>query len=155
MDRQAHSGRHGIVGLLLFGMFIASYRLRKVLGVIALVVLVGSGLGYFVAAAIGYHDVRAWAVLGVFRGGAGSCLGSGVDIGLATQSRGFGLTFGRPVKLNPKQRRMVAERYAKGETMAELARDFKVSEPTIWRVLGGKTKVKPAAMPALTITGMP
>jgi hypothetical protein len=29
MDGQAHSGRHGIVGLLLFGMFIASYRLRK------------------------------------------------------------------------------------------------------------------------------
>jgi hypothetical protein len=68
MDRQAHSGRHGIVGLLLFGMFIASYRLRKVLGVIAFVVLIGSGLGYVVAAAIGNHDVRAWAVLGVFFG---------------------------------------------------------------------------------------
>jgi DNA invertase Pin-like site-specific DNA recombinase len=54
------------------------------------------------------------------------------------RARELGVTFGRPVKLNPKQRRMVAERYAKGETMAELARDFKVSEPTIWRALGGK-----------------
>jgi len=75
MDRQAHSGRHGIVGLLLFGMFIASYRLRKVLGVIAFVVLIGSGLGYFVAAAIGNHDVRAWAVLGVFFGAVLELLG--------------------------------------------------------------------------------
>jgi hypothetical protein len=30
--------------------------------------------------------------------------------------------FGRPTKLNAKQRGMLAERYAKGETMAALAR---------------------------------
>jgi DNA invertase Pin-like site-specific DNA recombinase len=58
------------------------------------------------------------------------------------RARELGVRFGRPVKLNPKQRRMIAERYAKGETQAELARDFKVSEPTIWRVLGGKRKAR-------------
>jgi DNA invertase Pin-like site-specific DNA recombinase len=45
--------------------------------------------------------------------------------------------FGRSPKLDPGQRRKIAERYAAGETMAELARDYDVSEPTIWRVLQG------------------
>jgi transcriptional regulator with XRE-family HTH domain len=31
--------------------------------------------------------------------------------------------------------RVAAERYAKGETMAELAVVYGVSEPTIWRAL--------------------
>ena len=31
--------------------------------------------------------------------------------------------------------RVAAERYAKGETMAELAEVYGVSEPTIWRAL--------------------
>ena len=31
--------------------------------------------------------------------------------------------------------RAAADLYAKGETMAELARDCDVSEPTIWRAL--------------------
>jgi len=30
---------------------------------------------------------------------------------------------------------MMAERYAKGETMAKLAEEFGVSEPTVWRAL--------------------
>jgi DNA invertase Pin-like site-specific DNA recombinase len=47
----------------------------------------------------------------------------------------LGVIFGQPVKLNPRQRRMIAERYAKGETMAALAREFGVSEPTVWRAL--------------------
>ena len=38
-------------------------------------------------------------------------------------------------KLNAKQRGMLAERYAKGETMAALAREFDVSEPTVRRAL--------------------
>src|SRR5215472_4294045 len=50
-------------------------------------------------------------------------------------AREKGVTFGRPTKLNPRQRRMIAERYAAGETMAALARAFDVSEATIWRAL--------------------
>jgi len=51
------------------------------------------------------------------------------------RAREKGITFGRPTKLNPRQRRMIAERYAAGETMAALARAFDVSEPTVWRAL--------------------
>jgi len=51
------------------------------------------------------------------------------------RARDKGVTFGRPTKLNPRQRRMIAERYAAGETMAALARAFDVSEPTVWRAL--------------------
>ncbi len=36
-----------------------------------------------------------------------------------------------------RQRRKIAERYASGETRAELARAYKVSEPTVWRVTSG------------------
>jgi DNA invertase Pin-like site-specific DNA recombinase len=46
-----------------------------------------------------------------------------------------GVTFGRPTKVNAKQRGMLAERYARGETMAALAREFDVSQPTVWRAL--------------------
>jgi len=53
----------------------------------------------------------------------------------AAAARGKGVTFGRPTKLNAKQRGMLAERYAKGETMAALGREFDVSEPTVWRAL--------------------
>ena len=51
------------------------------------------------------------------------------------KARQNGVAFGRPAKLNPRQRRIIAERYAKGETMAGLAREFDVSEPTVWRAL--------------------
>ena len=37
--------------------------------------------------------------------------------------------------LDPSQRRRIAERYAQGETMAELAIDYEVGEATIWRAL--------------------
>jgi DNA invertase Pin-like site-specific DNA recombinase len=48
-----------------------------------------------------------------------------------------GVAFGRPTKLNAKQRRMIAERYAAGETGAALAREFEVGEATVWRALQG------------------
>jgi hypothetical protein len=35
------------------------------------------------------------------------------------------------------QRRKIAERYAAGETMRELAIDYEVGEATIWRALRG------------------
>jgi uncharacterized protein (DUF433 family) len=40
--------------------------------------------------------------------------------------------------LDAGQRRKVAERYAAGETMAELARDYGCGEATIWRALQGR-----------------
>lgn len=51
------------------------------------------------------------------------------------RAKAKGTKFGRKVKLTLEQRRVAAERYAKGETMAELAVIYKVSEPTIWRAL--------------------
>jgi hypothetical protein len=45
------------------------------------------------------------------------------------------ITFGRKRKLDREMVRVAAERYAKGETMAELAEVYGVSEPTIWRAL--------------------
>ena len=53
----------------------------------------------------------------------------------AAAARRRSVTFGRPTQLNAKQRGMLAERYAKGETMAALAREFDVSEPTVRRAL--------------------
>jgi DNA invertase Pin-like site-specific DNA recombinase len=46
-----------------------------------------------------------------------------------------GVTFGRKRKLDAEMVRVAAGRYAKGETMAELAEVYGVSEPTIWRAL--------------------
>jgi DNA invertase Pin-like site-specific DNA recombinase len=46
-----------------------------------------------------------------------------------------GVTFGRKPKLDAEMIRVAAGRYAKGETMAELAEVYGVSEPTIWRAL--------------------
>jgi hypothetical protein len=43
-----------------------------------------------------------------------------------------GTKFGRPPALDAGQRRKIADRYAAGETMADLAIEYDVSEPTIW-----------------------
>jgi DNA invertase Pin-like site-specific DNA recombinase len=52
------------------------------------------------------------------------------------RARDNGVAFGRKLKLNPQQRRIIADRYGAGDvTMAALAREFKVSEPTVWRAL--------------------
>jgi DNA invertase Pin-like site-specific DNA recombinase len=46
-------------------------------------------------------------------------------------------TFGRPAKLNSRQKIMIAERYSEGSTMRQLADDFDVSIGTIHAVLKG------------------
>jgi DNA invertase Pin-like site-specific DNA recombinase len=56
------------------------------------------------------------------------------------RAKAKGVTFGRKRKLAPEMVRMAAERYAKGETMAELAGVYGVSEPTIWRALQPETQ---------------
>jgi DNA invertase Pin-like site-specific DNA recombinase len=58
------------------------------------------------------------------------------------------VTFGRPVKLNDKQKRLIAERYGKGELMGELAADFKVGIGTIHRALHPPLR-KPAKHPTV------
>jgi hypothetical protein len=41
----------------------------------------------------------------------------------------------RPARLHPDEKRKIAERYAKGETVAELALEYGRAEATIWRAL--------------------
>jgi DNA invertase Pin-like site-specific DNA recombinase len=57
------------------------------------------------------------------------------------RARELGVAFGRPRRLNARQKQIIAERYANGETMRELADAFSVSEPTIWRALHGKPAI--------------
>lgn len=54
------------------------------------------------------------------------------------RARDNGVAFGRPAKLNARQRRIIAERYAAGNTMAALAAEFGVGEATVWRALRGE-----------------
>jgi DNA invertase Pin-like site-specific DNA recombinase len=51
------------------------------------------------------------------------------------RAKAKGTRFGRPTALDPGQRRKIAERYAEGMTMAELAREYECGEATIWRAL--------------------
>jgi DNA invertase Pin-like site-specific DNA recombinase len=51
------------------------------------------------------------------------------------RAKAKGTQFGRPTSLDPGQKRKIAERYAAGETMAELAREYEVGEATVWRAL--------------------
>jgi DNA invertase Pin-like site-specific DNA recombinase len=53
------------------------------------------------------------------------------------RAKAKGTQFGRKRLLDTGQRRIAAERYAAGETMAMLAREYGVSEPTMWRALSG------------------
>jgi DNA invertase Pin-like site-specific DNA recombinase len=51
------------------------------------------------------------------------------------RAKAMGTKFGRPTVLGAGQRLKISERYAAGETMAQLAGVYGVSEPTIWRAL--------------------
>ena len=51
------------------------------------------------------------------------------------RARANGSKFGRKAALDPSQRRRIAERYAAGETMAALAREYECGEATVWRAL--------------------
>lgn len=51
------------------------------------------------------------------------------------RARKQGKIFGRPVKLDAGQKRVIADRYGKGESLASLAAEYKVSDPTIWRAM--------------------
>ena len=51
------------------------------------------------------------------------------------KARKQGKRFGRPSAIDNGQRRKIAERYAAGATMAELAAEYEVGEATIFRAL--------------------
>lgn len=51
------------------------------------------------------------------------------------KARDQGKKFRRPSALDAGQKRKIADRYAAGETMAELAREYEVGEATIFRAL--------------------
>jgi DNA invertase Pin-like site-specific DNA recombinase len=51
------------------------------------------------------------------------------------RAKANGKRFGRPVVLDQGQRRKIAERYAKGETIAALAREYESGKATVWRCL--------------------
>jgi hypothetical protein len=54
-----------------------------------------------------------------------------------------GVTFGRKRKLDKKMVRVAADRYAKGETITQLAEVYGVDPATIWRAL--QPEIKAAA----------
>ena len=59
---------------------------------------------------------------------------SRTDEGIERAKR-LGKRFGRPERLDAGQKRKIAELYASGKTMPELAEDYGVGIGTIWRVL--------------------
>ena len=66
------------------------------------------------------------------------------DEGIA-RAKAQGRQFGRPSRLDAGQKRKIAERYAKGERMADLAREYEVGEVTIWRAIKAPLEVSAAA----------
>jgi DNA invertase Pin-like site-specific DNA recombinase len=65
---------------------------------------------------------------------------SRTEAGIA-KAREQGKKFGRPSALDVGQKRKIADRYAAGETMAVLAREYEVGEATIFRALQGPFEV--------------
>jgi DNA invertase Pin-like site-specific DNA recombinase len=61
---------------------------------------------------------------------------SRTEAGIA-KAKKQGKVFGRPSRLDVGQKRKIAERYAAGETMAQLAAEYEVGEATIFRALQG------------------
>ena len=53
------------------------------------------------------------------------------------RAKANGKRFGRPVGLDAGQRRKIAERYAKGETISALAREYECGKATVWRAVAG------------------
>jgi DNA invertase Pin-like site-specific DNA recombinase len=51
------------------------------------------------------------------------------------RAKARGKRFGRKPRLGLGEREKIAERYAKGETMKALAREYSVGEATVWRAL--------------------
>lgn len=86
------------------------------------------------------HGKLLLTVLGGLAEFERSLIRARTEAGVA-HARAIGRPFGRPAKLIARQKRMIAERYARGETMAALAEDFGVGVATIHRALRTKEAV--------------
>jgi DNA invertase Pin-like site-specific DNA recombinase len=82
------------------------------------------------------HGKLLLTVMGGFAEFERSLIMSRTQAGI-TRAKALGVTFGRPVRLNTRQKKMIGERYAKGETMQALAEEYSVGTATIWRALHG------------------
>ena len=51
------------------------------------------------------------------------------------RAKAKGTKFGWPTALDAGERKRIAERYAAGETIAKLAREYGVGEASVWRAL--------------------
>ena len=56
-----------------------------------------------------------------------------------------GKKFGRPERLDDGQKRKIAEFYAQGKTIPELAAEYECGVGTIWRALNGPFEVRASA----------
>jgi hypothetical protein len=79
------------------------------------------------------HSLR-WPLVGGTAEFEGGLIRKRCEEGIE-RAKAKGTQFGRPTRLDPSQRRRIAERYAAGETMADLAREYECGEATIWRAL--------------------
>jgi DNA invertase Pin-like site-specific DNA recombinase len=82
------------------------------------------------------HGKLLLTVMGGFAEFERSLIMSRTQAGIS-RAKELGVTFGRPVRLNSRQKKMIGERYAKGETMQALAEEYSVGTATIWRALHG------------------
>ena len=51
------------------------------------------------------------------------------------RAKAKGTRFGRPTRLDAGEKRKIADRYAAGETMEQLAEEYECGVATIWRTL--------------------
>ena len=70
-----------------------------------------------------------------------SLIRSRCEEGIARAKR-KGTQFGRPARLDAGEKRTIADRYTKGETMEQLAEEYECGVGTIWRALNGPFEVR-------------
>jgi DNA invertase Pin-like site-specific DNA recombinase len=80
------------------------------------------------------HGKLIFTILGGLAEFERSLIRSRTESGIA-KARELGVQFGRPARLNPRQKRMVADAHASGESMANIAERFEVGVATVWRAL--------------------
>jgi DNA invertase Pin-like site-specific DNA recombinase len=82
------------------------------------------------------HGKLILTVLGGLAEFERSLIMSRTEAGIA-KARERGVQFGRKPRLNVRQKRMIGERHAAGESMADLADAFDVGVATVWRAIHG------------------
>ena len=67
------------------------------------------------------------------------------------RAKAKGARFGRKPVLDAGKRKVLAERYAAGETMAKLALEYECGEATIWREIGATCPADPFQYSIVTV----